>query len=90
MQALGLSDTSDEVYDVICACNQQLLAQEAQGSCRLVARIISLIQDTSLEPKGQSRITSVVDLHGQSLERHLLLQRERTLLCEVTQERHSN
>ena len=83
VQALGLSDTSDEIYNVICACNQQLLAQEAQGSCRLVARIIGLIQDTSLEPKGQSRITSVVDLQGQQLERHLLLQRERTLLCEV-------
>ena len=41
-----------------------------------------LLQDESLEPAAGSRLTCVVDAHGSLVERHVLLQKERTLLTE--------
>ena len=40
-------------------------------------------QDASLEPAPQSRLATVVDDMGASVDRRTLVQAERTLLCEV-------
>lgn len=41
------------------------------------------VKDTSLEAQPGSRLVKVVDEKGSEVDRHALLQTERTLLCEV-------
>lgn len=83
MQALAVAETPDDAFKEICIYNQQLLGLEADGSCTMLRRILELIQDTSLEPRQGSQIIQIVDAAGQQVERHVLLQRERSILCEV-------
>lgn len=81
--ALALEEVPEDVFQVVCTFCEQLLERETEGSCALLRRLLELIQDTSLEAKQDSRITRVVDMQGQYMERHVLLQRERSILCEV-------
>jgi len=72
----------DGTFEVVCSFNSQLLAVSG-GRKTLVARLVEKVTDTSLEAKGDSRITRVVNAQGHLEERHTLLQIERSLLCEV-------
>lgn len=83
VQALGLAEVPDDIYEVVCAYNKQLLGQAAGSGCALLQRLLRVVQDTSAEAKSGTRLPAVVDLQGRELPRHVLLQLEHTLLCEV-------
>jgi len=82
VQANNDTRVPDGIFEVVCNFNRQLLT-EIGGRKTLVAHLVERLNDTSLEAKGDSRITRVVNGQGHLEERHTLLQIERSLLCEV-------
>ena len=67
----------------MCSFNAQLLAVSS-GRKNLIAHLVEKVNDTSLEAKGDSRITRIVNSKGHLEERHTLLQIQRSLLCELS------
>ena len=82
MQANNDPRVPEGIFEVVCSFNAQLLAVSS-GRKNLIAHLVEKVSDTSLEAKGDSRITRVINSKGQLEERHTLLQIERSLLCEV-------
>ncbi|KAK9829639.1 hypothetical protein WJX72_007011 [[Myrmecia] bisecta] len=80
--ALPAQDLDDSVNQMITDFVLDLLAQRINGHAQLLTRLIDLVKDVSLEPQAGSRLTRVLDFHDELVDRRLLLQRERTLLCE--------
>jgi hypothetical protein len=82
VQANNDTRVPDGIFEVVRTFNKQLLT-EVGGRKTLVAHLVERINDTSMEAKGDSKITRVVNAQGHLEERHTLLQIERSLLCEV-------
>eukprot|EP00884_Botryococcus_braunii_P018275 jgi/Botrbrau1/5130/Bobra.0172s0002.1 len=81
VQAVGGEEgLNEQVFEAISTFNKSLLVEPQSGG--LLPRLITCIQDTSLEGGSGSKLSKVVDERGSEVDRRALIQAERSILCE--------